>query len=72
MATIIEDAKYMVRITLTTTIEFSPIDRDRVVTKQDAIENAFGTVDYGTEPTVWDILEGEGWNIEAEAERVGN
>lgn len=64
-----EEAEYVVRITLTTTVGFSPIERDGRITKQDAIENAFGSVDYG-KPSLWDVLESEGFTIEAEAERI--
>lgn len=62
----IEDAEYVVRITLTTTMRFAPIERERSITKFDAIENALGTMPDG----FWDDLEGEGWNIESDAERV--
>jgi len=68
----IEEAEYVVRVTLTTTVQFSPIERPAPITQQDAIANALGSVDYGTKPTVWDILEGEGFAIETEAEKVAD
>jgi len=66
----IEEAEYVVRITLTTTIGFSPIERDGPLTEKDAIGNAFATVTYGEDRTIWDVLESEGWTIEAQAEKV--
>lgn len=61
-----EEAEYIVRITLTTNIAFSPMERESKITRSDAIENGFGTMPQD----VWDALEAEGWNIEADAERV--
>lgn len=62
----IEEAEYVVRITLTTTIQFSPIERETPITQHDAIANAYGTVP----DSVWDALEDEGWAIECHAERA--
>jgi hypothetical protein len=61
----IEEAEYTVRITLTTSVTFSPIERDGKITRQDAIDNAFGQLP----DSVWAAMEDEGWGIEASAER---
>lgn len=60
----IEEKTYLVTITLTAQIDFAPIERDSPITQFDAIQNALGTVDQ----SVWDALEGEGWNIDTKAE----
>jgi len=62
----IEEKSYRVRVTLTTTMEFSPIERETPITKQDAIANAKGTM-----PDDWFLAaEDEGWNVKFEAEEV--
>lgn len=62
----VEEAEFVVRMTLTTTMVFSPIERDRPLTRQDAIDNAYGSL-----PEEWfKHIEGEGWSVEFEAERV--
>lgn len=63
---IVEEAEYVVRITLTTTIGFSPIARSSRLTAHDAIANAYGTMP----DQFWKDLEGEGWALDATAEKV--
>jgi hypothetical protein len=63
----IEEAEYVVRITLTTTVAFSPIERKGPITQADAVDNAYGFVSED----VWTMLEGEGFSVSAEAERIG-
>lgn len=63
---IIEDATYLVRMKFTGTIAFAPIERDRPITRQDAIDNAIGTLPDGT----LEAFEAEGWDVEFEAEKV--
>lgn len=62
----IEEAEYVVRITLTTTVQFSPIERESRITQHDAIANAFGSVT----PEPWEELENAGFAIESSAERI--
>lgn len=61
----VEEANYIVRVTLTNTIGFSPIERDSPITKQDAISNAISTISE----FVWEALDSEGWSVEFTAER---
>ena len=60
----IEEKGYIVRATLTTSVEFSPIERPTPITKQDAINNAIGSV----HADLWAELESQGWSIEFHAE----
>jgi hypothetical protein len=62
----IEEAEYVVRASLTTTITFSPIERPTPITQQDAIANAMGTMP----DSLWHDLEDEGWTVEFTAERL--
>ena len=62
----IEQGAFRVSVTLTTVIDFSPIERDKPLSSEDAIGNAQGTVS----DEVWKALEDEGWTIEFEAERT--
>jgi hypothetical protein len=62
----IEEADYIVRMTFTTTISFSPIERDTPLSKLDAVGNAQGTL-----PDDWfKRAEAEGWSVEFAAERI--
>jgi hypothetical protein len=60
----IEEAEYIVRITLTGRVGFSPIERDGPITKQDAIDNGLGSFP----DDIWELIEGEGWSVEVTAE----
>jgi len=60
----VEEAEYTVRITLTVGISFAPMERETPLTRQDAIENAYGSL-----PDGWiEAAEAEGFSVEAEAE----
>lgn len=64
----IEEGAYVVRIMLTNTIRFSPIERSTPLTRADAIANGLGTM----RDEFWSELEGEGWAIETSAERLSD
>lgn len=57
----IQEGEFVVQVTLTNTIQFSPIERAGPLVEQDAIENAKGTV----QDSVWKALEDEGWHLTA-------
>lgn len=63
----VEEADFVVTLTLTNTITFSPIERDTPLNNSDAIGNAYGTVS----DIVWRALRAEGWHIEETVERIG-
>ena len=63
----IEEGTYRVTARLVINIAFAPLQRATRLSKYDAIANAVGTVPDGT----WDALEGEGWSVEFDAERIG-
>jgi hypothetical protein len=63
---IIEEAEFVVRISLTNVVSFSPAPRDKRITRQDAIANAEGSL-----PDGWlAAAEAEGWTVEFTAERM--
>lgn len=70
---LIEDKDFDVTLTITlgTNISFAPIERDRPITKADAVDNAIGSIP----PEVFRLLEGEGFGIaypiEGSAEELG-
>jgi hypothetical protein len=62
----IEEKEYVVRITLSTVVGFSPIERETPITTSDAIENAYGMLPDG----YFKAAEDEGFTIEATAESL--
>lgn len=59
----IEEAEYTVCIFLTTTMTFSPMERNTALTGDDAMQNAFGLVP----DELWEFLRSEGFMIGATA-----
>ena len=55
----IEEAFYTVHVSLYTQVEFSPIERNSKITKDDAIENAKGQLPDG----FFEKFEEEGWGV---------
>jgi hypothetical protein len=66
----IEEATYVVRMELATTIDFSPIERERAIDEADAIANAEGTFPDKLFRDFMRAAEAEGWDFSVRAERI--